>query len=51
MNTKKLEDKLERKKLKRQARKKAPAQAKRTEPRGSNKPKLKKKGGVKSGRR
>jgi hypothetical protein len=41
-NTKKIEDKLERKKVKRAARKKAAPKAKRTTPRGSNKKKLKK---------
>jgi hypothetical protein len=41
-NTKKIEDKTERKKLKRTARKKAAPKAKRTTPRGSNKNKLKK---------
>jgi hypothetical protein len=41
-NTKKITDKLERKKLKRAARKKATPKAKRTTPRGSNKKKVKK---------
>ena len=41
-NTTKIEDKLERKKLKRTARKKAAPKAKRTTPRGSNKRKVKK---------
>ena len=41
-DTTKVEDKLERKKLKRTARKKAAPKAKRTTPRGSNKKKLKK---------
>jgi hypothetical protein len=41
-NTAKIEDKLERKKLKRAARKKAAPKAKRTTPRGSNKKKIKK---------
>jgi hypothetical protein len=41
-NTTKIEDKAERKKLKRTARKKAAPKAKRTTPRGSNKKKLKK---------
>jgi len=41
-DTTKIEDKLERKKLKRTARKKAAPKAKRTEPRGSNKKKVKK---------
>jgi len=44
MNTKNIKDKAERKKLKRAARKKRPPQPKRTEPRGSRKPKLKKRG-------
>jgi len=46
MNTKKIEDNAERKKLKREARKKRPPKPKRTEPRGSRKPKVKKKGGA-----
>lgn len=41
-DTTKIEDKLERKKLKRTARKKAAPKAKRTEPRGSNKKRVKK---------
>lgn len=41
-DTTKIEDKQERKKLKRAARKKAAPKAKRTEPRGSNKKKVKK---------
>jgi hypothetical protein len=41
-DTTKLEDKTERKKLKRAARKKAAPKAKRTTPRGSNKKKIKK---------
>jgi hypothetical protein len=41
-DTTKIEDKLERKKLKRTARKKAAPKAKRTGPRGENKKKLKK---------
>ena len=41
-NTKKIEDKTERKKLKRASRKKAAPKAKRTTPRGSNKKKVKK---------
>lgn len=41
-DTKKVEDKLERKKIKRTARKKAAPKAKRTAPRGSNKKKVKK---------
>jgi hypothetical protein len=41
-DTTKIEDKVERKKLKRAARKKAAPKAKRTTPRGANKKKLKK---------
>ncbi|HUH61594.1 MAG TPA: hypothetical protein VLZ50_01300 [Terracidiphilus sp.] len=41
-DTKKIEDKLERKELKRAARKKAAPKAKRTTPRGSKKRKVKK---------
>ena len=41
-NTTKIEDNLERKKIKRTARKKAAPKAKRTAPRGSNKKKVKK---------
>jgi hypothetical protein len=41
-DTKKIEDKIERKKVKRTARKKAAPKAKRTTPRGSNKKKVKK---------
>jgi hypothetical protein len=41
-NTTKIEDKLERKKIKRASRKKATPKAKRTTPRGSNKKKIKK---------
>ncbi len=44
MDTKKITDKAERKKVKRAARKKAAPKAKRTLPRGSRKPKVKKKG-------
>ena len=44
MDTKKITVKEERKKLKRAARKKAAPKPKRTEPRGSRKPKVKKKG-------
>jgi hypothetical protein len=44
MDTTKIKDKLERKKLKRAARKKRQPKAKRTDPRGSHKPKMKKKG-------
>jgi hypothetical protein len=43
-NTKSIEDKAERKKLKRAARKKAAPKAKRTVPRGSQKKKVKKMG-------
>lgn len=43
MDTTKVKDKAERKKLKRAARAKRPAKAKQTDPRGSRKPKLKKK--------
>ncbi len=42
MDTTKIEDRQERKKLKRTARKKAAPKAKRTTPRGSNKQKVKK---------
>ncbi len=41
MDTKKITDRAERKKLKRAARKKAPPKAKRTVPRGSHKRKIK----------
>jgi hypothetical protein len=44
MNTKNIKDRAERKKLKRAARKKRLPKPKRTEPRGSRKPKLKKRG-------
>jgi len=44
MDTQKIEDKAERKKLKRSARKKRPPKPKRTEARGSRKPKVKKRG-------
>jgi hypothetical protein len=44
MNTKKIKDRAERKKLKRAARKKQAPKPKQTEPRGSMKPKVKKKG-------
>ncbi len=44
MNTKNIKDKEERKKLKRAARRKQPAKPKRTDPRGSHKPKVKRKG-------
>jgi hypothetical protein len=42
MDTKKITDRAERKKLKRAARKKQPPRPKRTEPRGSQKKKIKK---------
>lgn len=42
MNTKSVKDKTERKKLKREARKKQPPKPKQTEPRGSHRPKVKK---------
>ena len=44
MDTRKTKDRLERKKLKRAARKKRPPKPKQTEPRGSRKPKVRKKG-------
>ena len=44
MNTTKIKDRAERKKLKRAARKKQAPKPKQTEPRGSLKPKVKKKG-------
>jgi hypothetical protein len=44
MNTKNIKDKAERKKIKRAKRKAMPPKAKRTEPRGSRKPKVRKKG-------
>lgn len=44
MNTTKNKDRAERKRLKRAARKKRAAKPKRTYPRGSKKPKIKKKG-------
>ncbi len=44
MNTKSIKDKAERKKLKRAARRKRPPKPKQTEPRGSLKPKIRKKG-------
>jgi hypothetical protein len=44
MNTKNIKDRAERKKLKRAARMKRPPKPKRTEPRGSRKPKVKKRG-------
>jgi hypothetical protein len=43
MNTKNIKDKAERKKLKREARRKLPPKPKRSDPRGSRKPKIKKK--------
>ena len=51
MNTTKIKDKAERKKLKRAARAKRPAKPKRTDPRGSHKPKVKKRGPSASTRR
>jgi len=42
MDTRKIEDRAERKRLKRETRKKQPPQPKRTEPRGSHKKKVKK---------
>jgi len=44
MDTRNIKDRVERKKLKRAARKKRPPKSERTEPRGSRKPKVKKKG-------
>ena len=44
MNTTKIKDRAERKRLKRAARKKRAAKPKRTYPRGSKKPKIRKKG-------
>jgi len=44
MDTRKIKDRAERKKLKREARKKRPTKPKQTVPRGSHKPKVKKKG-------
>ncbi len=44
MHTKNIKDRAERKRLKRQARKKRLPKPKQTEPRGSRKPKIKKKG-------
>jgi len=44
MDTRKITDKAERKELKRAARRKRPAKPKRTDPRGSHKPKVKKRG-------
>jgi hypothetical protein len=44
MNTKNIKDRAERKKLKRAARKKRPPKPKQTAPRGSLKPKIRKKG-------
>ena len=51
MDTTKIKDEAERKKLKRAARKEAPAKAKRTDPRGSHKRKVKKKGPGQAARR
>jgi hypothetical protein len=47
MDTRKIKDKLERKKLKRAARKKRPPKSRRTDARGSHKPKVKKRGPAK----
>ena len=44
MNTMSVKEKTERKKLKRAARKKQPPKPKQTEPRGTNRPKVKKRG-------
>ena len=44
INTKTVKDRTKRKKLKREARSKRPAKPKRTDPRGSHKPKIRKKG-------
>jgi hypothetical protein len=44
MNTQSVKDKAERKRLKRAARKKRAPKPKRTDPRGSHKPKVKKRG-------
>ena len=44
MDTRKIKDKAERKKLKRAARKKRAPMPKQTDPRGSHKPKVKKRG-------
>ena len=44
MDTRKIKDKAERKNLKRAARRKQPPKPKQTEPRGSLKPKVRKKG-------
>jgi len=44
MDTRKIKDRAERKRRKRAARKKRPPQPKQTEPRGSRKPKVKKRG-------
>jgi hypothetical protein len=46
MDTRSIKDKAERKKLKREARNKRGPKPKRTDPRGSHKPKVKKKGAV-----
>ncbi|MHB8655182.1 MAG: hypothetical protein ACYDA9_15030 [Terriglobia bacterium] len=51
MNTKSTKDRAERKKLKRAARRKHPAKPKQTEPRGSHKPKVKKKGAAGAARK
>ena len=44
MDTRKIKDRAERKRLKREARQKRPPKPKQTEPRGSRKPKVRKKG-------
>jgi hypothetical protein len=51
VNTKSVKDKAERKKLKREARKKQPPKPKQTEPRGSHRPKVKKRGPGQAARR
>ena len=51
MDTRKIKDRAERKKLKRAARKKQAPKPKQTEPRGSLKPKVKKKGPGQAARR
>jgi len=51
MDTTKTKDKAERKKLKRAARNEAPPKAKRTDPRGSHKRKVKKRGPGQAARR
>lgn len=51
MNTKNLKGKAERKERKREARRKRPPKPKRTDPRGSHKPRMKKKGAAAPPRR